>query len=144
MPGESKVTVRVNRRFNASAERVFDAWLDPGKASRFLFATPTGQIVRCEIDPRAGGSFVIVRRDGEDIEHTGEYLEIERPVRLVFTFGAPKFSKETTRVAIDIVPMGAACELTLTHDAVLAAWAAATEAGWRMILSALDAALPSM
>src|SRR5262249_39504198 len=67
-----RVTVRVTHRFTASPERVFDAWLDPAKAAKFLFATPTGRMVRAEIDPRVGGTFAFVdRRDGEDVEHTG-------------------------------------------------------------------------
>jgi uncharacterized protein YndB with AHSA1/START domain len=52
-------TVTVSRRFKASPERVFDAWLDPAMARLFLFATPTGQVVRADIDAMrgwAGGS----------------------------------------------------------------------------------------
>lgn len=133
-----RATVRVTHRFNASAERVFDAWLDPGKARKFLFATPTGQMVRVEIDPRVGGAFCFVdRRDGEDVEHVGEYVEIDRPRRLAFTFAVPKYSAELTRVTIEIVPTGAGCELTLTHEGVLPDYASGTETGWTGILDAL-------
>ena len=85
----------ITRRFNASIERVFDAWLDPEKRANGLFATPTGKMVRVEIDPRVGGTFNITSRESEDIEHVGTYLEIDRPRRLVFTFGVPKLSERS-------------------------------------------------
>jgi uncharacterized protein YndB with AHSA1/START domain len=102
MTVENPGTVIITRRFDFSIERVFDAWLDPARASKFLFTTPTGKMVRVEIDARVGGSFNITRRDGEDVEHVGTYLEIDRPRRLVFTFGVPKFSAQMTRVSIDL------------------------------------------
>jgi uncharacterized protein YndB with AHSA1/START domain len=136
------VTVRVTHRFSASPERVFDAWLDPARAGKFLFATPTGKMVRAEVDARVGGKFAFVdRRDGEDVEHVGEYLEIERPRRLVFTFAVPKYSSVITRVIIDVVPVGTGCELTLTHEGVLPDYASRTEAGWTGILNGLEANL---
>jgi len=134
--------LRVTRRFDASMERVFDAWLDPEKAGKWLFATPTGQIVRVEIDPRVGGAFVITdRRDNEDVEHVGTYLEIDRPRRLVFTFAVPKHSKQFTRVSIDLKPLPTGCELTLTHEGVLPEWLERTIEGWEKILAALAASL---
>jgi uncharacterized protein YndB with AHSA1/START domain len=139
---EKRASVRVTHRFTASAERVFDAWLDPQKAGKWLFATPSGQMVRVEIEARVGGAFCFTdRREGEDVEHIGEYLEIDRPRRLVFTFTVPIYSQESTRVTVDIVPQGAGCELTLTHEGVLPDYASRTEAGWTGILDRLAATL---
>lgn len=134
--------VQVRRRFDASAERVFDAWLDAKRAAKFLFATPTGEMVRSEIDARVGGHFCFVdRRDGVDVEHVGKYLEIDRPRRLVFEFGVPQYAAEFTRVSIDIVPTGNGCELTLTHEGVLSDFVERTRQGWTGILEALAGAL---
>jgi uncharacterized protein YndB with AHSA1/START domain len=142
MNSEPNVQVRVTHRFSQPAERVFDAWLDRKTAGRWLFATPTGEMVRVEIDARVGGPFTFVdRRNGEDIEHTGEYLEIDRPRRLVFTFMVPKYSKLSTRVTNDIVAVTSGCELTLTHDGVLPEYASRTEEGWGKILAGLAATL---
>jgi len=142
MTTDRRVTIRVTHRFSQSPERVFDAWLDPAKAKKFLFATPAGEMVRAEIDARVGGRFTFVdRRNGEDIEHVGEYLEIDRPRRLVFTFAVPRFSAERTKVIIEITPSGSGCELALTHEGVLPDYASRTEGGWSMILDGLAGAL---
>ncbi|MEP6732667.1 MAG: SgcJ/EcaC family oxidoreductase [bacterium] len=138
-------TVRVTHRFRASAERVFDAWLDPAHAGKFLFATPGGQMIRIDIDPRVGGQFTFVdRRDGIDVEHRGSYKEIDRPRRLVFTFAVPLYSAEQTRVVVEIEPRGSGCELTLTHERVLPEYEAQTVSGWSAILMALEATLHSL
>jgi uncharacterized protein YndB with AHSA1/START domain len=141
MTAENPGTIVITRRFDFSIERVFDAWLDPAKASKFLFATPTGQMVRVDIDARVGGSFNITRRDGDDVEHIGTYLEIDRSRRLVFTFSVPKYSAEVTRVIIDLEPLPTGCELTLTHEGVLPEWLESGREGWGKILDGLSAHL---
>lgn len=133
----------VSHRYAAAPETVFDAWLKPETARRFLFATPTGTMVRAEIDARVGGLFTFVdRRPGMgDVLHQGEYLEIDRPRRLVFTFTVPQFDAQGTTVELDFKPDGAGCEVTLTHRGVLPQWVERTEQGWGTILKALDGAL---
>ena len=51
MSTEKQRKIKVTRFFEAPAEQVFDAFLDPAKASRFMFSTPTGEMVRAEADP---------------------------------------------------------------------------------------------
>ncbi|MFC3078256.1 SRPBCC domain-containing protein [Phenylobacterium terrae] len=136
--------VRVTRRFRASPERVFDAFLDPAMAGRFMFRTPAGELVRCEVDGRVGGRFTIVERRGdEDAEHLGEFVRIERPRKLVFMFGNEGWDGEFSQVDIDIAPAGDGCELTLTHRMApkWADWVGRVEEGWTLILGNLGKAL---
>lgn len=137
----STPVLSVTRDFAAPAERVFDAWLDPADAARFLFATPDGKIVTCEIDARVGGEGLIVERRGaEEVPHRLRLEVIERPHRLVFLFSAgPVEDSEWTRVVIDIVPAPGGCTLTLTHamDPAWAAYEDQTRKGWTMILEGL-------
>lgn len=133
--------VRVSRRYAASAERVFDAWLDPGLAGEFLFVTATGKMQRVEIDAKVGGHFLIVeKRPAGEAAHHGVFLEIDQPRRLVFAFSVEKFDPDAPRVTIDIVPSGTGCELTLTQElpAAFAAYAERTQAGWTHILESLN------
>ena len=147
MTAPERIEVRVTHRFRASAERVFDAWLDPARAAKWLFATPTGEMVRAELDARVGGRFLFVdRREGADVSHHGTYLELVRPRRLVFTFHVgDEPPTDHSVVSIDIVPLADGCELTLVHE-MEAKWreyADRTEAGWVGILEGLARELGS-
>jgi uncharacterized protein YndB with AHSA1/START domain len=149
------VTVRVTHRYNVAADRVYDAWLTPSVAGRFLFATRTGNVLHCEIEPRVGGHFVVTDRrptaDGEesffDAQHRGTYVELERPHRIAFDFAVePSPAGQTTRVVIDVVPLGSAmCDLVLTHtlgdDETAKVMADRTRQGWTTMLAQLDKVL---
>jgi uncharacterized protein YndB with AHSA1/START domain len=143
MTTETLVTLVVTHRYAAPAERVFDAFLDVAVARRFLFATATGEMIEARVDPRVGGQFVFVERrpDMGDVRHVGEYLELDRPRRLVFSFGVPQFDPRMTTVTLDIRPDGDGCELTLTHAGVAPAWAEGSKDGWLRILAGLEPAL---
>lgn len=132
---EKRDDVRVSQKFSASAERVFDAWLNPSTAKQFLFATPTGTMIRADIDARVGGEFTFVdRRDGVDVLHTGKYLELVRPTRIRFTFGVPMYSPNFAEVTIDIVANENGCVVTLTQGGTLPEYREQTIKGWSGIL----------
>jgi uncharacterized protein YndB with AHSA1/START domain len=116
MKTEQELVVRVERHLNASAERVFDAFLNPEQAKHFMFVMGE-PLVRSEVDPIVGGKYTFVdRRDGEDVAHTGEFLDITRPERLIFTLSVPKYSQDKDEVRIVIEPEDHGCSLTLTHE----------------------------
>jgi uncharacterized protein YndB with AHSA1/START domain len=110
---EAKVTFQ----FNATPEQLFQAWIEPQMVSHWMTASG-GTMLRTEIDARLGGTFAfVVRRQGEDIAHIGEYFEFEKPHRLGFTWSVPQDSSDISRVFIEITSKKAgSSELTLVHE----------------------------
>jgi uncharacterized protein YndB with AHSA1/START domain len=142
MSDEDSVTIAVHQRFAASAERVYDGFLDAATASKFLFRTPNGTVVHVGMDAQVGGKYKLTeRRNGEDVVHIGEYLELERPLKIVFTFGVPKYSQAVSTVTLDIVPRGEECDMTLTSTGVPSEWAERSHEGWSIILRTADKVL---
>lgn len=141
MTEESPYCAQVVRSFKASPERVFDAWLDLNKAKRFLFAFPGSELIKTEIDARVGGRYsFVMRRGAETLTHEGEYLEIDRPRKLVFTFAVKELSPNHDRVTIEISPEGEGCQVRLRNEMNAEDWekyGTQTEAGWSSILGGL-------
>src|SRR4051794_3706395 len=146
--------VRVQRSYACSADTIYDAWLDPDVARNFLFATPpAGEVIRCDIEPGVNGRLVVVdRRAMEadnsmaiDVEHSGRFLQLDRPRRIAFSFSLPQFQARENMVVIDIEPQGDGCELTLRHDlgpGILdRELVDRTEDGWTRMLANLEQAL---
>jgi uncharacterized protein YndB with AHSA1/START domain len=145
LPARRYAAVRVGENFRSPPERVFDAWLDPDIAGRWLFATALRPMTSVTIDARAGGAFRFVdRNDGGYLEHTGVYLEIVRPWRLAFTLSTGDGPAAVTRVVAEIVASRArkgGCELRLTHERVPGGIAGRVEARWIGMLYGLGVTL---
>jgi uncharacterized protein YndB with AHSA1/START domain len=93
-PGGLKVAalgereILMTREFDASVERVFDAFTKPELLRRWLFG-PDGWVMSvCEVDLKVGGKYryVWTREDsGEGMGMGGSYREISKPKRIVAT-----------------------------------------------------------
>jgi uncharacterized protein YndB with AHSA1/START domain len=145
MSDEQQVRAIVARQFAAPPEAVFDAWLDPALIGRWMFgpALRDEEVVRLSLDARLGGKFsFVVRRQGQELDHMGEYRAIDQPHRLVFTWGVDD-PDESSVVTVEIRPAGSGSEVILTHD-MHPDWAdyvERTEAAWAKMLGALAAVL---
>lgn len=147
MIGCNTIRLNVAHTFNASPCAVFDAWLNPDIAKRFLFASDEGRVIRAEIDPRIGGHFLVVdRRPTGDAVHYGVFLELRRPKRMAFCFSVAEHDHNADRIEIDIEPVGDATRLTLSHE-MCAEWAhneEQTRQGWVHVMNGLERELDAM
>ncbi|QJE95825.1 SRPBCC domain-containing protein [Luteolibacter luteus] len=144
--GDSPLVV-VTHIYPFQRETVFNAWLDPGKVGKWMFGPPLREetIVRMGLEARVGGHFsFVVNREGKDFDHVGEYLEIESPQLLAFTWGIKGMSEDPeSRVRVEIVPTTGGCELSLQHQ-IPAEWAEfvnRTKEGWTKMLASLEKTL---
>lgn len=133
------VSVTVSRRFHLAPEQVYDAFVTPELARRFMFTTADSEIIHVEIDPRAGGNYNFTdRRADADIEHIGAITELDRPRRFAFWFSVPQFAPDKDPVTIDIQTTGdSSCVVTLKHD-MNPQWkdfGGSTEEAWRRFLA---------
>ena len=101
----------------ASREEVFAAWIDPESLRNWMCP---GDILtaEAETDPRVGGTFrSVMKSPTRAIDHTGEYLVLEPPSKLVFTWISNSTGNRPTLVTVELVERGGgSCELILTHD----------------------------
>ena len=130
------------RRFEASCDELFDSWVNPSILTKWLFTTATSELHRAEFEPWEGGNWTVVdRREGEYFAATGQYLQINRPYRLIFTFGMLQLCAEFVHVAVEIARAEAGSELTLTHEYLPWMGTRSPENGWHAMFDMLARAL---
>jgi uncharacterized protein YndB with AHSA1/START domain len=128
--------IRFVQRFDAPAARVFDAWIDPAVARRWLFAKASRPLTRARIDARAGRSFSLEEGDGGRVVWTGKYFEVARPRRLVFDYSCNGRATRA-RINVEIVPLASGCELRLTHEGAPPGLAGGVDGRWAGMLYGL-------
>jgi uncharacterized protein YndB with AHSA1/START domain len=127
--------LEIRRILAAAPDRVFTAWTDPAWLARWM--SPVGH-ARVEADARPGGQLKVVMVGEErEIEHVGEFLEVEPPHRLSFTWSSAYTGHRPSRVIVDLVEIEGGTELTLRHELLPDGAAASHRGGWGSMLERL-------
>lgn len=109
----------INRVFPAPRQKVFDAFTKPE-----ILAQWWGPQASAAVDLQVGGHYRWGMKlpQGIDIAAVGEFLEIEPPVRLVYTFGWDGEDAPTEVVTMEFREQGPAeTVVILTHSGFAAA-----------------------
>ena len=137
---EQALVVRRELEIAARPETVWEFLVDPAKAVRWMGLDVT-------LDPRPGGEFRMLVIPGHSA--SGEYVEVDRPRRLVFTWGWDDADANdpnavppgSSTIEIELEPSGDGTLLRFTHrDLPSAASADSHGHGWDHYLGRLGTA----
>jgi uncharacterized protein YndB with AHSA1/START domain len=122
----------VKLHIDAPPEIVFDCFCDPAALVSWM-----GD--RAELEPRPGGVFAV---DIDDMAVRGEYKVVERPGRLVFSWGfaGSDVPPGASSVEVTLTPDKGGTELMLVHRDLPSSEVTRHRTGWERFLPALSEA----
>jgi uncharacterized protein YndB with AHSA1/START domain len=100
-------SLEVERRIAARPETVFSFFVDPERYRKW-------QGIEALLDPRPGGVFHITVTGRSQMKVIGEFVEIDPPHRLVFTWGWAQLDGVPDGMLVP--PRSTTVEVTLTED----------------------------
>jgi uncharacterized protein YndB with AHSA1/START domain len=132
--------LQVRRTLPAAREEVFRAWTDPTLVRQW-FKPAGGSSQGAEMDVRVGGRYRwAMKLLGHVYYAVGEYIEVDPPRRLVFTFGWERALVRLTDsiVTVEFVDRGHETEVVITHERLPSRIQRTLHgAGWRVCLTNL-------
>ena len=120
LPGAKFKTfsVSLSRTVAAPAEKIFDRWLIPTFVGSWMFGGHIGKekVVDLQNEVRPGGSYSYhSTRNGKEFLQDGEYLKIDRPKRLSFTWReAAKKNSHKSKINLSLDTQDEKTKLRLT------------------------------
>jgi uncharacterized protein YndB with AHSA1/START domain len=134
----------VRRLLPASPDVVYDEWLDPVALADWMCPRPA----RCrnvESEPRLGGRLRIdIEDDGTEYCVSGEYLVLDRPSRLSFSWSCSTWPDPSLKSVVNVLlepRENAQTLMTIEHTLLPPGLVDQHERGWAAIAQQLAAAL---
>jgi uncharacterized protein YndB with AHSA1/START domain len=133
-------SITVSRTIPASAEKVFDVWMDPKSPGGPWFGAE-----RVILNPAVDGLFYLaLTHEGRLWAHYGRFLQLDRPHRIEHTWMSEATQGAESIVTITLEPRGDQTNVTLHHAGVPDdEMGRRHQEGWSFLLSALAEALAS-
>ena len=137
-----RLTVTVKR----PPEVVYDAWIQPEKIAKWFVPEPGSTCEVHELDARVGGKYRMTVDAGDPCTAYGEYLVMDRPHRLVFTWQWVEGELQTaeSRITLDFVAVDEGTRFVMTHEQLASVASRDAHAGgWTGCLETLASFLES-
>ncbi len=142
-----EAVIEVRRTFAAPPEKVFQAWTDPGKMTKwFARGVEQNNISKMEADVRAGGEYRVHvdTPEGKKYRLSGTYREVKPPEKLVFTWkwdDQADFGETLVTVEFRRLGQSAFTEVVLRHERLGEKYRPDHNKGWIACFDLLEKAL---
>ena len=137
-------TVRVQRVMPATPDLVFDEWLDPESLQEWMCPRPV-RVLDVTVEPHVGG---VVRIDVDDsgtrVLISGQFLTIDRPSLLRFTWANSNWPDPTSESVVNVSfePVGDDETLmSIEHSLLPPEEFESFDSGWALTVDQLAAVL---
>jgi uncharacterized protein YndB with AHSA1/START domain len=142
--GEPETAIEIRWIFEARREEVWKEWTEPERFADWYGADAEVPVETVEMDVRPGGKWRLVMHTPRGKIHwDGEYLEVEKPERLVFTLTDEPDADVYARCTVELTDLGdGRTEMRFEQTGGLppAAFKAARE-GWARFFRKVDSRL---
>jgi len=130
--------ITVNRTIPASAEKIYDVWIDPKSPGG-----PWHGAERVIFNPVVDGLYYLaIKHEGRVWPHYGRFTKMERPSVVEFTWMSEGTKGAESVVTVTLQPRGDQTDVTLRHAGVPDdELGRQHKEGWTWILNALADAL---
>jgi uncharacterized protein YndB with AHSA1/START domain len=129
--------VRITRRVPASPHEVFAAWTDAAQLKHWLCPEP-GHLADASCHPVVGGAYRLVMLfPSGSTEISGEYVVVDPPHRLVFTWRPGGDPTRESRVSVLLKAYGPDTQMTIIHERPAEHDRAALTSGWASVTTRL-------
>jgi len=109
---KDKLEVRLERIFEATAERLWQAYINPGQVVQW-WDSPTSVD---KLDVRVGGAWRFVSGDNGEHGFRGEYTEVDKPRKMVRTFEYEPYLGHVSVESVTLEPLdGGRTRLIITQ-----------------------------
>lgn len=132
--------LKVEKKINASPERLFRAWLTGKDFARWFLANDELRLGEVRLDPKPGGKFRIdMIVEGKLRPHEGEYKIVDAPKKLVFTWRSFMTQDRDTLVTVLFAAEDTGTRITIIHEQIPGEMEFnAHRDGWAGILAGLE------
>jgi uncharacterized protein YndB with AHSA1/START domain len=136
-------TIRVRKVVPAPKERVFRAWTEPSQVKRWWTIGDGWKTSSVDVDLRVGGRFTVRNEQagGDPLLITGEFVVVQPPDKLVYTWRFQLPKPEDTLVTVEFRGLGDATEVFVTHEHSSKDMGPSAVAGWNAALEGLASLL---